>query len=185
FIYPDSSSFTFMTSEEGVALASNSHTTKAADISTSSGFDNLATYAFDAANLEALRIQSLGLRDDIGNRISTNFDTIVYGSNLSADVWEVINSQAKMGQDNSGTGNFQRGRWKTLELPMLDDYSATGWGIIDSKAMQNSLMWVDAAPLEFNTPPLDYDHQTRKYQIYFRCAWGFTDWRWIVWSDPA
>ncbi|HHT9146680.1 MAG TPA: hypothetical protein ACFYD4_13575, partial [Candidatus Wunengus sp. YC61] len=31
FIYPDSASFTFMTSEEGVALASNSHTTKASD----------------------------------------------------------------------------------------------------------------------------------------------------------
>lgn len=184
FIYPDSASFTFVTSEEGVALCSNSHTTKTPDVSTSTGFDNLSTYAFDAANLEALRIQTLGFRDDIGERITTNFDTIIHGPSLAADVWEVINSTGKTG-DNLNNANFQKGRWKTIELPMLDDYSTTGWGIVDSSAMKNSLMWVDAVPLEFNTPPLDYDHQMRKYQDYFVCAWGFNDWRWIAWSDPA
>mgnify|MGYP001240418496 CR=1 FL=1 len=185
FIYPDSAAFTFMTSEEGVALASNSHTTKTPDVSTSSGFDNLATYAFDATNLETLRIQTLGFRDDIGERIQTNFDTIIHGSALSADVWEVLHSSAKLGQDNAGVKNVQQGRWKSIELPMLDDYSATGWGIIDSNAMKDALMWVDAVPLEFNTPPLDYDHMMRRYQDYFVAAWGFTDWRWIAWSDPA
>lgn len=184
FIYPDSASFTFMTSEEGVALASNSHTTKAADVSTSSGFDNLATYAFDAANLEALRLQTKGFRDDIGERIQTNFDTIVFGSSLASKVWEVANSPGKTG-DNLNDLNFQKGRWKFLELPLLDDYSTTGWGIIDSQAMKDSLVWIDAVPLEFNTPPLDYDHQMRKYQDYFVVGYGWTDWRWFCWSDPA
>jgi len=184
FIYPDSASFTFMTSEEGVALCSNSHTTKAADVSTSTGFDNLATYAFDATNLEALRIQTLGFRDDIGERIQTNFDTIVHGSSLSADVWEVMTSPGKTG-DNLNNLNFQKGRWKSIELPMLDDYSATGWGIVDMNAMKDALIWVDAVPLEFNTPPLDYDHMMRRYQDYFVVAWGFTDWKFICWSDPA
>jgi hypothetical protein len=184
FIYPDSAAFTFQTSEEGVALCSNSHTTKTADVSTASGFDNLATYAFDATNLEALRIQTLGFRDDIGERIQTNFDTIIHGSSLAADVWEVLNSTGKTG-DNLNNANFQKGRWKSIELPMLDDYSSTGWGIVDSNAMKDSLIWVDAVPLEFNTPPLDYDHMMRKYQDYFVCAWGFTDWKFICWSDPA
>jgi hypothetical protein len=184
FIYPDSAAFTFMTSEEGVALCSNSHTTKTADVSTSSGFDNLATYGFDATNLEALRIQGLGFRDDIGERIQTNFDTIIHGSSLAADVWEVLNSTGKTG-DNLNNANFQKGRWKSIELPMLDDYSSTGWGIVDSNAMKDALIWVDAVPLEFNTPPLDYDHMMRKYQDYFVCAYGFVDWRWILWSDPA
>lgn len=184
FIYPDSASFTFMTSEEGVALCSNSHTTKTAGISTSTGFDNLATYAFDAANLEALRIQTLGFKDDIGERITTNFDTIIHGPSLAADVWEVLNSSGKTG-DNLNNANFQKGKWKTIELPMLDDYSTTGWGIVDSQAMKDSLMWIDAVPLEFNTPPLDYEHMIRKYYDYFVVAWCFTDWRWIAWSDPA
>jgi len=184
FIYPDSASFTFMTSEEGVALASNSHTTKTPDVSTSVGFDNLTTYSFDAVNLEAVRIISLGLRDDIGERMATNFDTIAYGPSLAEAVYVAANSPGKPG-DNLNDVNFQKGRWKFLELPMLDDYSTTGWGLIDSQAMKDSLKWIDAIPLEFNTPPLDYDHQMRKYQDYFAVAWGFTDWRWIIWNDPA
>ena len=120
FIYHDSSAFTFMDSEEGVALCSNSHTTKASGVSTATGFDNLSTLAFDAVNLEALRIQSLGLRDDIGERITTNFDTIVHGSNLAEAVWEVIKSEGKV-DEMTNNANFQRGRWKSIELPLLDD----------------------------------------------------------------
>jgi hypothetical protein len=89
FIYHDSSAFTFMTTEEGVALCSNSHLTKADGVSTATGFDNLSTLAFDAVNLEALRIQSRGLKDDIGERIDTSFDTIIHGTNLAEAVWEV------------------------------------------------------------------------------------------------
>jgi len=184
FIYPDSSSFTFMTSEEGVSLASNSHTTKAPDVSTSTGFDNLSTLSFDAANLEAVRLQTMAFKDDIGEQIGTNFDTIIHPSALAGDVWEVVNSPGKTG-DNLNNLNFQKGRWKTIELPYLDNYSTTGWGIIDSAAMKDALIWVDAVPLEFNTPPLDYDHMMRKYQDYFVVAWGFTDWRWLLWSDPS
>lgn len=183
FIYPDSSAFTFQTSEEGVALCSNSHTTKVPDVSTSSGFDNLATYAFDAANLEALRIQTLGFRDSIGERTSPNFDTIIHGSSLASAVWEVTNSTLKPG-DNMNDANFQKGRWKTIELPLLDDYSTTGWGIVDSSMMKENLLWIDGIKPELNTT-FDFDTQMKKWAIYAAFAWGFTDWRWICWSDPS
>jgi hypothetical protein len=186
FIYPDSAAFTFMTSEEGVALCSNSHTTKTAGVSTSTGFDNLMTLAFDQANLESVRLQTLQFKDDIGEQITTDFDTIVHGPTLSAAVQEAIGSTSREGSDNSGIKNVQKDRrWKTLELPMLDNYSTTGWGLIDSSMMKDCLMWWDAVPLEFNTPPLDYEHMIRKYFDYFVCAWCFTDWRFIIWSDPA
>ena len=116
----DSTAFDFMVSEEGVALCSNSHTTKTPDISTSSGFDNLATLAFDATNLETLRIQSKQFRDDIGERYESNFDTIIHPTSLAADVWEVLNSQGKTNTADNNA-NFQKGRWKAIELPMLDD----------------------------------------------------------------
>lgn len=121
FIYCDSTAFTFVTSEEAVALCSNSHTTKVPNVSTTTGFDNLATLAFDATNLETLRIQSKGFKSDIGERIDTDFDTIIHGTNIAADVWEVINSTGKTG-DNLNNANFQKGRWKSIELPYLDDF---------------------------------------------------------------
>ena len=120
FIYHDSTAFTFLYSEEGVALCSDSHLTKSG-ASTSTGFDNLSTLAFDAVNLEAVRIQGVGLKDDIGERFQTNFDTIVHGTNLAEAVWEVMKSEGKV-DEMTNNANFQRGRWKSIELPLLDDY---------------------------------------------------------------
>ena len=179
----DSTAFDFMVSEEGVALCSNSHTTKAPDVSTASGFDNLATLAFDATNLETLRIQSKGLRDDIGERMETNFDTIIHPTNLAADVWEVMNSQGKTG-DNLNNENFQRGRWKAIELPMLDDSDTNDWFIVDSALMKESLIWLDGVPLEFNSIN-DFDTMMKKYSDYFVVGWGFVDYRWIIGSNVS
>jgi hypothetical protein len=183
FLYFDSSAFTYVVSEEGVALCSNSHTTKVPDVSTSTGFDNLSTLAFDATNLEALRIQSKRFKSDIGERITTNFDTIIHGTNLAADVWEVLNSEGKTG-DNLNNKNFQRGRWKEIELPLLDDTDTNDWFIVDSKKMKEYLLWIDAVPYEFNTTT-DFDTMMRKYASYFVCGWGFTSWRWIIGSSVS
>jgi hypothetical protein len=179
----DSTAFDFVDSEEGVALCSNSHTTKAPNISTSSGFDNLSTLAFDEANLETLRIQSKGFRDDIGERIETNFDTIIHGTNLAAEVWNVINSTGKTG-DNLNDLNFQKGRWKSIELPLLDDYDTNDYFIVDSAAMKEALIWIDSIPVEFESTT-DFDTMMRKYRSYFVCGWGFTDWRWIIGSSVS
>ena len=178
FIYHDSSAFTFMTPEEGVALCSDSHTTKASGVSTSSGFDNLSTVAFNAVNLETIRIQGVQLRSNIGERISTNFDTIVHPTGLAEAVWEVIKSEGKV-DEMTNNANFQRGRWKAIELPYLDDFDTNDWFIVDSAAMKKALIWQDGVPLEFNSTT-DFDTMMRKYADYFVCGWGFTDWRWII-----
>lgn len=179
FRYADSSAFTFMQSEEGVALCSNSHTTKAPDISTSTGFDNYSTLPFDAANLEALRIQSLQLRDDIGERYTTNFDLIIHPTSLAADVAEVVESQGKQGEENPNIINFQKGRWKSIELPYLDDWDTNNWFIADSSMMKESLIWHNRIPLEFDSIN-DFDTHMRKYADYFRIGWGYIEWRWII-----
>jgi len=182
FIYHDSSAFTFMTSEEGVALCSNSHTTKSGT-STSTGFDNLSTLALTAANLETLRIQSRGLKDDISERIDTNFDTIIHGTNQAAVVWEIQNSVGKHDSVNNDA-NFQKGRWKSIELPLLDDYDTNDWFIVDSSAMKDALLWQEGVPLEFNATK-DFDTMMRKYIDYFVIGWGFLDWRWIIGSSVS
>lgn len=183
FIYHDSTAFQFMESEEGVALCSNSHLTKADGVSTSTGFDNLSTLAFDAVNLEALRVQSRGLKDDIGERIDTNFDTIIHGTNLAEAVWEVQKSEGKL-DEMTNNANFQRGRWKSIELPLLDDYDTNDWMIVDSSKMKESLIWHEGVPLEFKQTE-DFDTFMKKYADYFVCGWGFTDWRWVIGSSVS
>jgi hypothetical protein len=172
-----------METDEGVALCSDSHTTKASGVSTSSGFDNLSTVAFNAVNLETLRIQSLGFKNDIGERIVTNFDTIIHGSNLTEAVWEVTHSKGKY-DEITNNENFHQGRWKSIELPLLDDYDTNDWFIADSSKMKESLIWQDGVPLEFNSTT-DFDTLMRKYADYFVCGWGWVDWRWILGSSVS
>jgi len=183
FIYATSAAFTFMTSEEGVALASDSHTTKATGVSTSTGFDNLATLPFDGANLEVLRLQGLRLRSDIGERFSTNFDTIIYPSSLSRMVDEVVGTQSGLDTEH-GNINTQYKKWKTIELPLLDDYDTKSWGIVDSRRMKRFLYWLNRIGIEKHMT-VDFDTFMTKYIDYARFAWGFTDWRWIIWSNVS
>jgi len=181
FRYMDSTAFQFMSNEEGVALCSNSHTTKASGVDTSSGFDNLSTLPFDANNLETLRLQGMQLRDDIGERFTPNFDTIVFPSSLAEAVYEV--TQTPAGHDTvSMDKNWQyEQRWKRIELPMLDDWDTNNWAIIDSSAMKDWLIWHEGVPLEFDSTK-DFDTFMRKYISYFVIGWGWINWRWIVGS---
>lgn len=183
FIYFDSSALNYMEWEAAEALCANSHATKATGVSTSTGFDNLSTLAFDATNLEAVRLQTIGFKSDIGERYTTNFDTIVHPSNLAEKVWEVMNSQGKW-DENTNTANFQRGRWKAIELPLLDDYDTNAWFLIDSKQVKKMLKWHEGIPLEFHNTT-DFDTFMRKYISYFVVGWGFRDWRWICGANPS
>lgn len=178
FINHDSSAFTFMATDEGVALCSSGHTTKASGVSTSSGFSNISTLSFDAVNLEAVRLQSLRFKDDIGERITTNFDTIVHGSSLSEAVYEVTKSAGKVDEMTNNV-NFHQGRWKSIELPYLDDFDTNDWFLLDSTLMKESLIWQDGVPLEFDATT-DFDTHMRKYSSYFVVGWGWVEWRWLI-----
>lgn len=181
FAYADSAAFTFMTSEEGVALCSNSHTSKSGLLTT--GNDNYSTLPFNAVNLEAVRQQSRGFRDDIGERIDTEFDTIIHSTSNAEAVWEVIKSEGKV-DEMTNNANFHRNRWKAIELPLLDDYDADAWFIADSSMMKESLICHMPVGLEFHNTQ-DFDTFMRKYISYFRMGWGFTEWRWLLGCFPA
>ena len=182
FIYADSTAFSFMTSEEGVALCSDSHTTKSGT-STTSGFDNLTTLAFDAPNLETMRIMGKQLRSDISERIDTNFDTIIHSTALAEDVWNVLNATGQTDSANNDL-NFQKGKWKSIELPYLDDFDTNDWFIVDSSKMKEHLKWINSVALEFANIE-DFDTLMRKYRDYFVVGLGFTDWRWIIQASAS
>jgi hypothetical protein len=175
-VYMDSSAFDYMIAEEGVALCSNSHTTKA-NVSTSSGFDNLGTLPFNAVNLEAVRILSKQFKTDINERFESNFDTILYPTNLASEVWEVIKSEGKV-DEMTNNANFQRGRWKEIELPLWDDYDTNNWMIVDSSLMKDCLKWHQGLSEEVEFESMrDFDTKMAKYSSYFVCGWGWIDWR--------
>jgi len=177
FAYAFSTSYDFMTSEEGVALCSNSHTTKASGVSTTTGFDNYGTSAFSPVALEATRIAGNKFKSDIGERMDMNFDTIIIPDDLYEDAWEVMESAGKIDTDNNNR-NFHKGRYNLLVYRRLSDYDVNNWFLVDYNKMKQSLYWYNRIPTEFmNTT--DFDTFIRKYAGYFRISYGWKSWRWV------
>ena len=175
--------FDFMTSEEGVSLCNDSHTTKAAGVSTSTGFDNSGTTAFSATAVEATRIAGNKFRSDIGERIDMNLDTLILPDALYESGWELIKSAGKVDTADNNR-NFHKGRYNLLIYKRLDDTDSNNWWMVDYKKMKQCLYWYNRIQTEFNSTT-DFDTFIRKYAAYYRCSWGFKDWRWIFGHEVA
>lgn len=176
FVYAFSSAFDFMTSEEGVALCSDSHTTKSGT-STSTGFDNAGNSALDKTSIAATRLLMKGFRNDISERIPIEPDTLIVPSNLYDTAMEIMGSD-KDPENANNTINVQKGRFKVIEYPRMDDYDTNNWFMVDSSMMKQFLFWIDRiSPESQNT--VDFETFIWKFSIYFRIACGFTNWRWI------
>ncbi len=176
FAYATTASFDFMTSEEGVALASSSHTTKSG-ASTSVGFSNAGTSALSATSVAATRLLMRKFRDDLGQRITIEPDTLIVPDNLEDKALEIVGTEKGL-YSAEGTKNVQMNRFKVIPYLRLDDYDTNDWMMVDSKLMKRFLIWIDRVkPEPGNT--IDFESYIIKHKIYFRIGCGFTDWRWI------
>lgn len=179
FAYSDSVAFDYMTSEEGVALVSSSHTTKAA-VSTSSGFDNSGTTAISPTAVAATRIAMRKFRNDDGERIEVGDDlAIVCPDDLADRAEEIVGTQKSI---DTGDGNInpQYGRYEVIPYMRLSDFDTNNWGMVWKSQMKEDLAWYDRIkPEPKNT--VDFDTYQLKQAVYFRNSYMWKDWRWIYW----
>ena len=173
-----STAFDFMTSEEGLALCSDSHTTKAG-VSTSTGFDNVGTSAASKTAVAATRLLMRRFKNDIGERIEIGDDFAIVTPDNLADIFEEINRTPKGLNSAEGTVNMQAGRYKIITYPRLDDTDTNNWYMVNMSAMKKSLVWIDRIAPEVKRTS-DFSTYMLRIAIYFRCAYGFTDWRWVM-----
>jgi len=177
FGYAFSTAFDFMESEEGVALCSSSHTTKAGT-STSSGFDNSGTSAMNKTSVAATRVLMRKFKNDISERIDVGDDLmLVYPDELDETAYEIVKTPA--GYDTAGKdANYAYGRYSLCPYPRLSDVDANNWFMVWKSQMKKDLLWIDRVmPEAKNT--VDYSTYALRQAIYFRCAAGFQDWRWV------
>ena len=183
FGYAFSAAQTFATSEEGVALCSSSHTTKSG-ASTTSGFSNAGSTALSKTAIGATRILMRKFRNEAGQRIVIEPDTLIVPDTLYDAACEAVgqnDSGAKSILDpDSANGkiNVQSGRWKIISYPRLDDYDTSNWFMVDSKQMKNYLLWINRVEPDIMTQT-DFESFMFKQSIYSRFGAGFTDWRFV------
>lgn len=125
FAYAFSNSFDFMTSEEGLSLCNDSHTTKSG-VSTTTGFDNAGTSALSKTSLAATRLAMRRFKNDIGERIDINPDMLLVPDNLYDTAMEIVGSDKDPTSANN-TINMMKNRFKVVPYMRLDDYDTNNW----------------------------------------------------------
>jgi len=186
FAYSTSTAFDFMTSEEGVALVSDSHSTKSGT-STASGFDNAGTTALSKTALAAARLAMKQFRNDISERIEISENlAIICPENLVDTAREIVGTPAGYEPTTTSANqiNVAYNRYKIIPYPRLDDYDTNNWFLVDLDAMKKDLLWLNRITPE-TQHTVDFDTYIMKAAIYFRVAFGWKDWRWIYGSIVA
>lgn len=183
FGYAFSSAFTFQSGDEGVALASSSHTTKSG-AATTTGFGNAGTSALSKTSIAATSILMRQFRNESGSRIIVNPDTLIVPDELYDTACEAVGSNfsgaTSMLDPDSANGkiNAQYKRWTVIPYPRLSDIDTNNWFMVDSKMMKEQLIWVDRIAPDIETTK-DFETKMYKQSIYSRFGYGFTDWRFI------
>lgn len=170
----------FYQHSEGVALCSDSHTTTSG-ASTAAGFDNKITSSFSATALAAARIQMVGFRGDVGEKLDMKPDEIWYPPNLYEQVYEVVNSMGKVDTANNNV-NVHQSAYSMNELIYMND--TNNWFVTNSSARKEFLFWSDRVPIEFAMIE-DFDTLIAKWRGYGRWAMAYTDWRFILGSQVS
>jgi hypothetical protein len=176
YAYAFSTAFDFMNNEEGVALCSTAHLTKAGT-STTNGFSNAGTSALSKTSVAATRLLMRKFRNDIGERIVIEPDTLLVPDNLYDTALEIVGTPKGL-NSGEGTINVQYERFKVIPYLRLDDYSTTRWYMLDSKLLKRFMLWVNRVSPESNNT-IDFETFLVKHSIYFRAGAGFINWRHI------
>lgn len=183
FVNAFSAANDFYSHSEGVALCSDSHTTTADGVSTSTGFDNLGTSALSHAAVVAARIQMRGFRDDRGNRVTIMPDELWFPVDLFDKAQEILGSDKNPENANNATNVNQSGRsglkdgsgragWEYMT-------DANDWFLCDSRMRKQNLKWFDRVEKEFAFVE-DFDTLVAKWRMYGRYSWLWRNWRWIL-----
>lgn len=164
---------------DAVALASNSHPLSPQK---SGVQDNLYALSLTRDNLRTVREAMMAFTDDNGNKQAVTPDMLLVPPGLEDDAIEIVNSSLNPNNANN-TINPMAGRFQVVTWHYLTD--SNRWFLIDSNLMRQSLEWFERVPFSVGLRDGD-DRTVRAYwRAYQRFSFGFSDWKWVVMSEPS
>lgn len=160
---------------DGVALVSGSHPYGPTNSGTQS---NAGSSALSYDSIIATRALMRTYKDDKGELVPVNPDTIVIPPGLEETAYYATQAINKPESPAGGSPNFVRSKGFNI---VVWDYltDPNNWFMLDSGLAGLYLNWFDRVPLEFAMDPnSDYQLMAR-YRGYMRYSFGWTDWRFI------
>lgn len=159
------------------ALCADDHPRSRTD---STSVDNKLTLALTADNLETAVQTMSALKDDKGEEISIMPDTLIVPRALAKTGRELTGSTLNPETGNNAI-NVHNGM-KLVVWEFLTDSNA--WFVTDSTMAKRYLKWYDRIGVEFLATD-DFDTLIRKYRGYMRYSYGWSDFRWVIGSNPS
>jgi hypothetical protein len=190
FGYAFSTSWDFMTNEEGVSWCSGSHTTKSG-VSTTLGFSNAGTSALSKTSISATRILFRKFRTDIGELYDSEPDTLLVPETQYEPACEAVGYDPRTGasseKDPESANHKINSLYKSFKVVpwrRLDEYSTKSWFMIDSAMLKRMLRWCDRIKAETSTK-IDWDTFAIQHKLYGRFGWGWSNWRCLYGHNVA
>lgn len=165
---------------DGKALLANDHPLYPGDAG--AGQDNFLNLALTAENFSTARQVGRKFTDDNGNIVQTNHNTLIVPIELEDEALTIRESGLLPGTANNDANVQRRGLDNIIVWDYLTDTNR--WFVVDPFLMEEHLIWFERIPLEFKLGT-DFDTYTAKYANYMRYSRGFSDWRWVVGSEPS
>lgn len=163
---------------DGQPLISDSHPDYPGASTTQS---NKLTLALTADNLEQARIAMMGFKDDRGNLIGVNPDTLIVPPALRQAALEIVQSEGKPDTTDNNV-NIHKGQYKVIVWPFLID--STAWFLVDKQLASMFLQWFDRREPKLEQEN-DFDTEVAKFKVVGRWSFGVSNWRFIIGSKPA
>lgn len=173
------SAFTGTSGPDSVSLCSNSH--PLSPNKTGSTQDNYLTLALTKANVATAREQMMAFTDDAGNILGITPNLLLVPPELEDEAIEITASLLDPTSGNN-TVNPMNGRFRVMAWHYLTD--ANAWFLIDSVMMKMALDWFDREPLQITRKVQD-ETLRATYVAYMRYSFGWSDFRWIIGSNPS
>lgn len=166
------------TGADGLALASNAHTSKTGK---GSNQDNYTTNPLTIANLKIAEDMMKGFQTDIGKKGNWKGDTLFVPYELRNEAFEIAYSTGKI---NSGDNNINpyKEKFNVIVSDWLTDTDS--WFLLDSRALRNNLYFIERVPLEISSQK-EFNSGAWQIKGYGRYSLGFRSWQFAVCNIPA
>jgi phage major head subunit gpT-like protein len=152
---------------------------------------NEGSYALTYDNIVTVRRLMREFKDDRGELIPINPDTLLVPPELEATGYEALNTfNAGSTQQADLTDYAARlvgaGAPHSVNLIVWDYLTdANAWFMIDSRLAKEHLLWLDRTQMEFALDPTSNFRLEARYRGYMRYSYGWSDWRWVYGNNPS
>ena len=170
---------------DAVGLVSNSHPYSPSNATVQ---DNYLGLALSYDNLVTARQTMRAFTDDKGELVPINPQLLLVPPELENTANEIVKTMRGPDTQQPETANYLASLTQARGISYaVWDYltDANLWFLIDPVLAKLYLNWFDRVPLEIALDPTGGYQLEARWRGYMRYSFGWSDWRWILGSEPS